>query len=124
MAPTDRRSLVLGVSGGIAAYKACELIRLAVRAGFQVRVIMTRSATEFVTPLTLRTLSNNKVVTDMFEEPEQFEIEHVSLAQWADVLVVAPATANVIAKMASGIADDMLTSTVLRAGLPRSWPRL
>ncbi|NLU42533.1 MAG: bifunctional phosphopantothenoylcysteine decarboxylase/phosphopantothenate--cysteine ligase CoaBC [Firmicutes bacterium] len=119
MAPTDRRRMVLGISGGIAAYKACELIRLATKAGFEVRVIMTRAATEFITPLTLRTLSNNKVVTDMFEEPERFEIEHVSLAQWADVFVVAPATANVIGKMASGIADDMLTSTVLACKSPK-----
>ena len=119
MAPTGRRRMVLGVSGGIAAYKVCELIRLASKAGFDVRAMMTRAATEFITPLTLRTLSNNRVVTDMFEEPEQFEIEHISLAQWAEVLVIAPATANVIGKMASGIADDMLTSTVLACKSPK-----
>lgn len=119
MGSHERRCLVLGITGGIAAYKSCELVRLATKAGFDVRVVMTRSATEFVTPLTLRTLSNHPVAVDMFETPTEWEIEHVSLAQRADVLVVAPATANVIGKMASGIADDLLTSTVLACRSPK-----
>ena len=113
MASPRSKCMVLGVTGGIAAYKSCELVRLAIKSGLDVRVVMTKSAAEFVSPLTFRTLSGNPVSLDMFEEPAQWDIEHVSLAQRADVLVVAPATANIIGKMASGIADDLLTSTIL-----------
>jgi len=119
MIDPERKRLVLGVTGGIAAYKACELVRLAVKAGMDVRVVLTRSAAEFVSPLTFRTLSNNPVAVDTFEAPAHWDIQHVSLAQWADVLVVAPATANIIGKMAAGIADDLLTSTVLACKSPK-----
>lgn len=105
-------NVVLGVSGSIAAYKACELVRMFVKGGCDVRVVMTSAATRFVTPLTFQTLSRNPVGVDQFAEPEQWRPEHISLAQ-TDVLVVAPATANVIAKMAHGIADDLLTATLL-----------
>lgn len=119
MVSPRRKCLVLGVTGGIAAYKSCELVRLAIKSGLEVRVVMTKSAAEFVSPLTFRSLSNNPVSLDMFEKPAQWEIEHVALAQRADVFVVAPATANVIGKMASGIADDLLTSTILACKAPR-----
>ncbi|HOB91270.1 MAG: bifunctional phosphopantothenoylcysteine decarboxylase/phosphopantothenate--cysteine ligase CoaBC [Bacillota bacterium] len=119
MASPRSKCMVLGVTGGIAAYKSCELVRLAIKSGLDVRVVMTKSAAEFVSPLTFRTLSGNPVSLDMFEEPAQWDIEHVSLAQRADVLVVAPATANIIGKMASGIADDLLTSTILACRSPK-----
>ncbi|MCF6095845.1 bifunctional phosphopantothenoylcysteine decarboxylase/phosphopantothenate--cysteine ligase CoaBC [Thermovorax subterraneus] len=105
--------IVLGVTGSIAAYKAAELVRLLKKRGAEVQVVMTSSAKEFVTPLTFQVLSGNPVVTDMFEKPVRWEVEHVSLADRADLFVIAPATANVIAKMAAGIADDMLTASVL-----------
>ena len=110
-------NVVLGVSGSIAAYKACEIVRALVKDGCDVRVIMTAAAMEFVTPLTFQTLSRNPVGVDQFALPERWQPEHISLAQ-ADVLVVAPATANIIAKMACGIADDLLTSTILATKAP------
>lgn len=110
-------NVVLGVSGSIAAYKACEIVRALVKDGCDVRVIMTAAAMEFVTPLTFQTLSRNPVGIDQFALPERWQPEHISLAQ-ADVLVVAPATANIIAKMACGIADDLLTSTILATKAP------
>lgn len=110
-------NVVLGVSGSIAAYKACEIVRALVKDGCDVRVIMTAAAMEFVTPLTFQTLSRNPVGVDQFALPERWQPEHISLAQ-ADVLVVAPATANVIAKMSCGIADDLLTSTILATKAP------
>ncbi len=109
--------VVLGVTGSIAAYKACELVRLLVKDGCDVRVVMTAAAREFVTPLTFQTLSRNPVGIDQFALPERWQPEHIALAQ-ADADVVAPATANVIAKMACGIADDLLTSTVLATRAP------
>lgn len=109
--------VVLGVTGSIAAYKACELVRLLVKDGCDVRVVMTAAAMEFVTPLTFQTLSRNPVGIDQFALPERWRPEHIALAQ-ADAVVVAPATANVIAKMACGIADDLLTSTVLATRAP------
>ena len=112
------RCVVLGVTGSIAAYKACELVRLLVKAGCEVRVVMTRSAQAFVTPLTFKTLSQNSVATELFEAPTQWEPGHISLAVRADVVCVAPATANIIAKMAHGIADDMLSSTLLATRAP------
>ncbi|MDN5331106.1 MAG: phosphopantothenoylcysteine decarboxylase / phosphopantothenate---cysteine ligase [Tepidanaerobacteraceae bacterium] len=105
--------IVLGVTGSIAAYKAAELVRLLKKSGAEIQVVMTSSAKEFVTPLTFQVLSGNPVVTDMFEKPIRWEVEHVSLADKADLFVIAPATANVIAKIAAGIADDMLTASVL-----------
>ena len=107
------KNVVLGVSGGIAAYKSCEIVSRLRKLGANVDVIMTRNAEEFVTPLTFETLSGNKVVCGMFEPREEHDVRHVSLAKKADILVVAPATANVIAKFAQGIADDMLTTTWL-----------
>ena len=112
------RNVVIGVTGSIAAYKACELVRLFVKAGCNVQVAMTAHAREFVTPLTFRTLSRNPVQCDMFEDPLSWKPEHISLADQADVLVVAPATANVIAKMAHGIADDLLSSVALATKAP------
>jgi len=105
--------VVLGVTGSIAAYKSVELVRLLKKEGANVQVVMTRSGCEFVRPLTFQVLSQNPVIIDMFKEPSRWEVEHVALADKADIFLVAPATANIIAKMAAGIADDMLTSTFL-----------
>jgi phosphopantothenoylcysteine decarboxylase/phosphopantothenate--cysteine ligase len=110
------RRVLLGVTGGIAAYKACILTRLLRLRGASVRVVMTRSAERFVGPATFAALSDHRVYTDLWEEPER--VLHVRLAHEADVVVVAPATANVIAKLAFGIADDLLTSTLLEADVP------
>ena len=107
------KHVVLGVSGGIAAYKSCELVSRLKKLGADVHVIMTRNAEEFVAPLSFETLSDNKVVRGMFEEREEHDVRHVALAKLADVFVVAPATANVIAKFARGISDVMLSSTWL-----------
>ena len=109
--------IVLGVTGSIAAYKACELVRLFVKGGDDVRVVMTAAAQRFVTPLTFQTLSRNPVGTDPFAPPETWRPEHIALAE-ADAVVVAPATANVIAKMAHGLADDLLTATLLATRAP------
>jgi len=115
--PTDRK-IVLGITGGIAAYKAASLTRLLVKEGAAVRVIMTRSAQEFITPLTLQTLSGQSVYTKMFIPWQENELTHIALAEFADLLVVAPATANVIGKIAGGIADDLLTTTVMATKSP------
>ena len=112
------RTIVLGVTGSIAAYKACELVRLFVKNGDDVRVVMTDHAKEFVTPLTFRTLSRNPVENAMFADPLDWKPGHISLADAANVLVVAPATANIIAKMANGIADDLLSSVALATNAP------
>ena len=105
--------VVLGVTGSIAAYKACELVRLLVKRGDEVHVVMTEHARAFVTPLTFQTLSRNPVECNLFEDPQDWKPEHISLAAAADLVVVAPATANILAKMAHGIADDLLSSTLL-----------
>ena len=107
------KTIVLGVSGGIAAYKSAELVRLLVNSGAIVRVMMTRNATEFITPLTLQTLSSNPVATDTFSLTQESEIGHIRLADSADAIVIAPATADVIAKAAVGIADDIVTTVLL-----------
>ena len=107
------KTVVLGVTGGIAAYKACEVVSRLRKNGVQVHVIMTKNACEFVQPLTLQTLSQNPVALDTFKSPQTWEVEHIALAKKADVFLVAPATANIIAKMANGIADDMLSTTFL-----------
>ena len=112
------RKIVLGVTGGIAAYKSAELVSRLRHLGAKVHVIMTRNATEFVAPLTFQTLSANQVVTDTFQAPEYWNVEHVALAKLAEVFVIAPATANILAKMATGIADDMLSTTVLATKAP------
>lgn len=112
------RTVVLGVTGSIAAYKACELVRLFVKKGDDVHVIMTDHAKAFVTPLTFRTLSRNPVQNEMFAAPLAWKPEHISLAEAADVLVIAPATANILAKMAHGLADDLLSSVALAVRAP------
>lgn len=111
-------TILLGVTGSIAAYKACELTRILVKDGHDVRVVMTAAAARFVTPLTFRTLSRNPVPTDLFAEPEQWVPGHVALADRAALVVVAPCTANVMAKLAHGIADDLLTAAALAARAP------
>ena len=111
-------TVVLGVTGGIACYKAVELVRLLVRDGFSVQVIMTREAMEFVTPLTFQTLSGRPVATEIFSLTQESEIGHINLADQADILVIAPATANVIGKVAVGIADDLLTTVVMATMAP------
>lgn len=107
------KNVVLGVSGGIACYKACEIVSRLKKLGANVDVIMTDHAQEFVTPLTFQTLAKSAVVTNAFEPVKEFDINHISLAKKADVMLIAPATANVIAKFANGIADDMLSTTYL-----------
>jgi len=114
----EGKQIVLGVTGGIAAYKACSLCSQLKKAGAQVYVILTKNACQFVTPLTFETLSNHPAVTDTFARPETWEVEHVALAKRADLFVIAPATANILAKMACGIADDMLSTTVLATRAP------
>ena len=109
------KDVLLGVTGSIAAYKAAELARGLVRAGHSVHVVMTRSAQEFITPLTFQTLTRNKVHTEMFERLEAPNVEHVSLAKRVDLVILAPATANLIGKLAGGIADDMLTTVCMAA---------
>ncbi len=112
------KNVVLCVTGGIAAYKAADLTSKLRHEGAEVKVLMTESATKFIAPMTFETLSSNRVVTDTFDRDFAFEVEHVSLAKAADVFVIAPATANVIAKIAHGIADDMVTTTVLATKAP------
>lgn len=112
------KKIVLGVTGGIAAYKSCELVRALVREGASVEVVMTKNAMEFVTPLTLQTLSGNKVATRPFDPVWESEIGHISLADRADLVVIAPATASFIGKMASGIADSLLATLVLATLAP------
>lgn len=112
------RKILLGVTGSIAAYKACELIRLFVKGGDEVTVVMTESATKFVAPLTFQTLSRNPVYIDQFAPPVSWKPEHISLAEAADLVVVAPATANIIAKMRYGLADDLLSSVLLATRAP------
>ncbi|SHE99379.1 phosphopantothenoylcysteine decarboxylase / phosphopantothenate--cysteine ligase [Alkalibacter saccharofermentans DSM 14828] len=113
-----KTTVVVGVTGGIACYKAADLVSSLVKKGFDIHVIMTENAGEFITPLTFQTLSGNRVATSMFERIASFEVEHISLAQRADVFVVAPASANFIGKMANGIADDMLTTTIMATKAP------
>jgi phosphopantothenoylcysteine decarboxylase/phosphopantothenate--cysteine ligase len=112
------KTIVLGITGGIAAYKAAEIASQLTQAGASVNVIMTEEAIEFMSPVTFRALTGRPVVTEMFDLAAEFSIEHVSLAQAADVVVIAPATANIIAKLATGIADDMLCCTVLATKAP------
>ncbi|MDQ5985273.1 MAG: phosphopantothenoylcysteine decarboxylase / phosphopantothenate---cysteine ligase [Syntrophus sp. SKADARSKE-3] len=113
----EGKNIVLGITGGIAAYKSAELTRALVKKGAKVRVIMTRNATEFITPLTLQVLSGHPVFTDMWRQ-DVYDINHISLAEFADLLIIAPATANVIGKMAMGLADDLLTTVVMATQAP------
>ena len=112
------KHVVMGVTGSIAAYKACDIISALRKSGVDVHVILTHAGAEIITPLTLETISGNRVVKDMFDSDRHFEVEHISLAKLADLFLVAPATANFIGKMASGIADDMLTTTVMATTAP------
>jgi len=112
------KTIVLGITGGIAAYKAAEIASKLTQAGAKVNVVMTESATKFVAPLTFRSITNRPVVTDMFEPASEWSIEHVALAEAADIVVIAPATANTIAKLAAGIADNMLNCLVLATKAP------
>ncbi len=112
------KTVVVGVCGGIAAYKAVEVVSRLKKLNADVHVIMTKNAEKFVAPLTFRSICHNPVITDMFEEPKIWDIQHISLAQKADLVVVAPATANIIGKVAGGIADDMLSTTIMAAHSP------
>ncbi|WP_407307544.1 bifunctional phosphopantothenoylcysteine decarboxylase/phosphopantothenate--cysteine ligase CoaBC [Desulfosporosinus sp. SB140] len=112
------KKILVGVSGGIAAYKAADLVSRLRKMHTEVHVVMTKSATEFIAPLTLRSLSANPVYVDMFEEPKLWNVEHIALAEKADVVVVAPATANLLAKMAMGLADDFLSTVLLATRAP------
>ena len=112
------KTIVLGVCGGIAVYKSVELLRLLVQAGASVHVIMTKSACEFVTPLTFQTLSGHPVHTELFNLLQEMEIGHIALADRADLFIIAPATANLVGKVASGIADDLLTTTLMATKAP------
>ena len=112
------RNILLGVTGSIAGYKACELIGLFRKKGYEVRCVMSADAKWFVTPLTLETLTGKKVAMDMFSLPEEREPAHISLAEEADVILVAPATADIIGKVAAGICDDILACTVCAATAP------
>ena len=114
----ETKTVVLGVTGGIAAYKSVELVSRLRKRGYTVHVIETKHATEFVTPLTFSTMSNQPCIVDTFERPETWNVKHISLAQAADLFVIAPATANILAKMAHGLADDMLSTTVLATKAP------
>lgn len=114
----SNKCVVLGVTGGIAAYKSLDIVSTLVKQDIDVRVIMTKAATEFVTPLSFQSLSKNQVIVDMFEEPKSWEIQHISLAQRADLMLIAPATSNVIGKVANGIADDMLSTTIMATKAP------
>ncbi|WP_339282394.1 bifunctional phosphopantothenoylcysteine decarboxylase/phosphopantothenate--cysteine ligase CoaBC [Oceanobacillus sp. FSL K6-3682] len=109
----NQKKILLGVSGGIAVYKVCALASTLTQLGAEVKVIMTESATEFVTPLTFQALTRNPVYTDTFDEKNPKKIAHIDLADWADIAIIAPATANIIAKLAHGQADDMLSTTML-----------
>ena len=108
------KNILLGVTGGIAAYKSANIVSMLKKKGYNVKVIMSENATKIITPLTLETLSKERVYVDMWDKTPHFEVEHISLAEWADVVLIAPATYNIVGKIANGIADDML-STVISA---------
>jgi phosphopantothenoylcysteine decarboxylase/phosphopantothenate--cysteine ligase len=112
------KEIILGVTGSIAAYKACEIINRLKKLKINVTVVMTKDAEEFITPLSLQTLSGNKVIRELFALPDNIEPLHISLAQRCDLLLIAPATANIIAKLAAGIADDALTALAISTRAP------
>ncbi|MEK6841463.1 MAG: bifunctional phosphopantothenoylcysteine decarboxylase/phosphopantothenate--cysteine ligase CoaBC [Nanoarchaeota archaeon] len=107
------KKILVGITGGIAAYKTCSLVNMFLKEGADVKVIMTYGATNFVTPLTFQSLTNHPVYLDMWQTYNKEEVEHISLAKWADILVISPATANIIGKIAHGIADDLLTTATM-----------
>lgn len=125
MAHLFKRNVLLGVTGGIAAYKSAELIRQLQLLGANVRVIMTHGAREFITPLTLQALSGNPVHTELLDEQAEQGMGHIELARWADLLLIAPATADLLARLATGRADDLLTTTALATAAPLlvAWSR-
>jgi len=114
----NKKSVVIGVTGGIAVYKALDVISRLKKENVEVYVIMTKAAIEFVNPISFQTLSQNIVICDMFEEPKAWELQHISLAKKADLFVIVPATANIIGKVANGISDDMLTTTIMATKAP------
>ena len=114
----QKKNIVIGVAGGIAAYKAVDVVSRLKKKGYNINVIMTESARKFVEPLTFQSISQNYVVTGMFDEPKSWDVEHISLAQKADLFIIVPATANIIGKISNGIADDMLTTTVMATRAP------
>jgi len=113
-----KKNILVGVCAGIASYKTCELVRLLVKDGFNVRVIMTESSTKFVTPLVFQTLSNNPVYLDMFSYVKDEGVKHIEITEWLDILVVAPLTANTLSKIANGICDNLLTTVI--CALPKN----
>lgn len=119
VADLEGKCVVLGITGGIAAYKMADVASMLVKLGAEVHVIMTKNATQFITPLTFETLTNQRCVIDTFARDFQYDVAHISLAKAADLILIAPATANVIAKLAHGIADDMLTTVLLAARCPK-----
>jgi phosphopantothenoylcysteine decarboxylase/phosphopantothenoylcysteine decarboxylase/phosphopantothenate--cysteine ligase len=110
------KNILLGVTGSIAAYKAADIASILTKAGHSVKAVMTRAAAGFITPLTMQTLTKHKVYVDMFEPVAYEDVRHISLAKEADILLIAPATANILGKIASGIADDMLSTVAMAAG--------
>ena len=115
-----KKNIILAITGSIAAYKAADIVSELTKRGRNVEVVMTKAATEFITPLTFQTLSKNRVYTDIFVEHKADKIQHITLAQEADVFVIAPATANIIAKLANGFADDMVSALGLTVrGIPK-----
>ena len=116
--PSKSKGVICGVTGGIAAYKVCDVIANLVKKEVAVRCIMTKNATQFITPLTLQTLTRERVLTDQFEYDPRLGPVHISLSEFAQLLLIMPATANVIAKMAQGIADDLLTTVALSSTCP------
>ena len=112
------KTVVLGVTGGIAVYKALDVVSGLKKLGADVKVMMTKSATEFVSPMTFQAISQNPVAVSMFEEPKSWEIQHISLAKAADIIAIVPATANIIGKIANGIADDIVSTTVMATTAP------
>jgi len=114
------KQILLGVTGGIAAYRACDLVRDFIKQGAEVRAVMSANACKFIAPLTLEVLTNHSVHTDIFDEEIPGEVLHIALAKWSHLVLIAPATANIIGKIAAGIADDLLTTIVM--ALPQNTP--
>lgn len=112
------KNILLGVTGGIAAYKSANIVSMLKKKGYNVKVIMSENATKIITPLTLETLSKERVYVDMWDKTPHFEVEHISLAEWADVVLIAPATYNIVGKVANGIADDMLSTVISATNKP------
>jgi phosphopantothenoylcysteine decarboxylase/phosphopantothenate--cysteine ligase len=116
------KKILIGITGGIAAYKTCSLVNMLIKEGADVRVVMTEAATKFVSPLTFQSLTNHVVYSDMWQTYNKDEVEHISLAKWADIIIISPATANTIGKIALGLADNLLTTVVMAT--PKDTPIL